>query len=197
MKTHFTEFSSPLGLLQLRGTTTALRALYLTENRRRPPLPLDAVRDKSPLRQAQEQVEAFLAGQRHCFSLQLEMLGTPFQLRVWRELLTIPYGGTSSYGEIAQKIGVPGAARAVGSANGRNPLSLIVPCHRVVGAGGALSGYSGGLAQKRFLLSLEQGHAAPRLPLLLPERDSPPGGPILASQTAPSPAVCGGEAPSR
>ena len=165
MKTYFTEFTSPLGPLQLRGTATALLALYMAENRQRPPLPHDALRDNSPLRRAQQQVEEFLVGQRLYFSLPLKMQGTPFQLRVWRELLTIPYGGTASYGEIAQKIGAPGAGRAVGSANGRNPLSLIVPCHRVIGAAGALGGYSGGLAQKRFLLSLEQKHVAPRLPL--------------------------------
>jgi methylated-DNA-[protein]-cysteine S-methyltransferase len=165
MKTYFTQFTSPLGPLQLRGTDTALQALYIAENRHRPPLPHNALRDKSPLRRAQEQVEEFLAGQRRCFSLPLEMQGTPFQVCVWQELLTIPYGKTASYGEIAQKIGAPGAGRAVGSANGRNPLSLIVPCHRVIGAGGALGGYSGGLAQKRFLLSLEQEHAAPRRPL--------------------------------
>jgi len=165
MKTYFTEFPSPLGPLQLRGTATTIRALYMAENRHSPPLPHDAHQDKSPLRQAQEQVEEFLAGQRLYFFLPLEMLGTPFQLRVWRELLAIPYAKTASYGEIAQKIGAPGAGRAVGWANGRNPLSLIVPCHRVIGAGGALGGYSGGLAQKRFLLSLEQEHAAPRRPL--------------------------------
>lgn len=198
MKTYFTEFTSPLGPLQLRGTAKALRALYIAENRHRPPLPHDAIGDRAPLRPAQEQVEEFLAGHRLYFSLPLEMLGTQFQLRVWRELLAIPYGETASYGEIAQKIGAPGAARAVGSANRRNPLSLIVPCHRVVGAGGVLSGYSGELAQKRFLLSLEQGYAAPCLPLLrVLGSDSPPGSPILASQTGPSPAVCGREAPSR
>lgn len=190
MKTYFTEFPSPLGPLQLRGTATTIRALYMTENRHSPPLPHDALRDKSPLRQAQQQVEEFLAGQRLCFSLPLEILGTPFQLRVWQELLAIPYAKTASYGEIAQKIGAPGAGRAVGSANGRNPLSLIVPCHRVTRTGGALGGYSGGLAQKRFLLSLEQEHEAPRLPFLgFLERHNTPASPILASQTAPSLAV--------
>jgi methylated-DNA-[protein]-cysteine S-methyltransferase len=163
MKIYFTDFPSPLGSLQLRGTATAIRALYMTENRHRPRLPHDACRDESPLRQAQEQVEEFLAGQRLYFSLPLEMQGTPFQLRVWRALLAIPYGETASYRMIAQKIDAPGAARAVGSANGRNPLSLIVPCHRVIGTNGALGGYNGGIAQKRFLLSLEQGHAAPAL----------------------------------
>ena len=104
MKTYFTEFPSPLGPLQLRGTATTIRALYMAENRHSPPLPHDAHQDKSPLRQAQEQVEEFLAGQRLYFSLPLEMLGTPFQLRVWRELLAIPYAKTASYGEIAQKL---------------------------------------------------------------------------------------------
>ncbi len=159
-KNYFTEFASPLGRLQLRGTALALHALFMTEHRHRPPLLEDALRDDAPLRQAREQVEEFLAGQRLYFSLPFEMHGTEFQLRVWQELLSIPYGETTSYGEIAKRIGFPGAGRAVGSANGRNPLSIVVPCHRVIGANGALSGYGGGLEQKRFLLSLEKDHAA-------------------------------------
>ena len=159
-KNYYTEFLSPLGPLELRGTATALRALFLTGHCRRPPLPTDVLRDDSPLRQAREQVEAFLAGQRFCFSLPVEMQGSRFQLLVWRELPAIPYGQTASYGEIAKRIGSPGASRAVGSAIGRNPLAIVVPCHRVIAATGALGGYSGGREQKRFLLSLEGKHAS-------------------------------------
>ena len=155
MKNYFTEFLSPIGPLQLRGTATALRSLFLAGTRCRPPLPADALQDGAPLRQAREQVEEFLAGRRFYFSLPIEMQGSRFQLLVWRELLAIPYGQTTSYGEISRRIGSPGASRAVGSANGRNPLSIVVPCHRVVAATGALGGYSGGQEQKRFLLSLE------------------------------------------
>lgn len=159
-KNYFTEFLSPIGPLELHGTATALRSLFLTGQRCRPPLPADALRDDSPLRHAREQVEAFLAGQRFCFSLAIEMQGSPFQLLVWRELLAIPYGQTASYGDIAKRIGSPGASRAVGSANRCNPLLIVVPCHRVISATGGLSGYSGGQEQKRFLLSLEEKHAA-------------------------------------
>ena len=155
IKNYFTEFLSPLGPLQLRGTATALRSLFLTGARCRPPLPADALQDDSPLRQAREQVEEFLAGRRFSFSLPIEMQGSRVQLLVWRELLAISYGETASYGEISKRIGYPGAGRAVGSANGRNPLSIVVPCHRVIAATGALGGYSGGQEQKRLLLSLE------------------------------------------
>ena len=155
MKNYFTEFLSPIGPLQLRGTATALRSLFLAGTRCRPPLPADALQDGAPLRQAREQVEEFLAGRRFYFSLPIEMQGSRFQLLVWRELLAIPYGQTTSYGEISKRIGSPGASRAVGSAIGRNPLAIVVPCHRVIAATGALGGYSGGQEQKRFLLSHE------------------------------------------
>jgi methylated-DNA-[protein]-cysteine S-methyltransferase len=141
-------------------------------------------------------VEEFLSGQRLCFSVPVELHGTEFQRLVWRELLAIPYGTTVSYGEIARRIGSPGASRAVGSANGRNPLSLVVPCHRVIGATGALSGYGGGLEQKRFLLLLEKKHAAPPASLRgCLGQTQHPSHQILTSQTAGSPAVCAGEAP--
>ncbi|MDA3642374.1 methylated-DNA--[protein]-cysteine S-methyltransferase [Mycobacterium xenopi] len=104
-----------------------------------------------------EQLEACFAGQRTTFDLQLELRGSQFQRQVWEALLTIPYGETRSHGEIAEQIGAPGAARAVGFANGRNPIAIIVPCHRVIGASGSLTGYGGGLDRKRALLELEKG----------------------------------------
>ncbi len=164
-KNYFTEFLSPLGPLQLRGTAATLRSVFITGSQRTPPLPADALRDATPLRQAREQVEEFLGGQRLCFSLPFEIAGSGFELRVWRRLLAIPYGKTVCYGEIAKHIGSPTACRAVGSALGRNPLLMVVPCHRVIAANGTPGGYSGGQEQKRFLLSLEAKHAAAPLPL--------------------------------
>ena len=109
------------------------------------------------LEEAARQLRAYFAGQRQAFSLPLGPRGTAFQLQVWQALQTIPYGEVRTYGEIARAIGKPKACRAVGMANHKNPISIIVPCHRVVGADGSLTGYGGGLAAKEFLLALEQG----------------------------------------
>ena len=111
------------------------------------------------LRQAAEQLRAYFAGELRDFDLTLDMQGTEFQKRVWRELLKIPYGETRSYSFVANTIGAPKAVRAVGAANGRNPIPIVVPCHRVIGAGGSLVGYGGGLPLKRFLLDLEARHS--------------------------------------
>ena len=154
---YFTEFSSPIGTIQLRGTDAALTGVFMEKHRHEPSRPTDAVRDAGPLRAARRELEEYFAGDRREFSLALEPVGTPFQMRVWQALQTIPYGETISYGELARRIGNPGAVRAVGLANGRNPLSIIVPCHRVIGADGSLTGYGGGLERKRFLLALESG----------------------------------------
>jgi methylated-DNA-[protein]-cysteine S-methyltransferase len=102
------------------------------------------------------QLEAYFRGERRVFDLPLALRGTPFQLRVWAELLRIPYGATISYGELARQLGDPNLTRAVGAANGANPVSIIVPCHRVIGADGSLTGYGGGLEMKRRLLALER-----------------------------------------
>lgn len=109
----------------------------------------------APLRQAVDELRRYFAGERVQFSCPLDLRGTPFQLSVWRELCRIPYGETRSYGEIASAIGQPSASRAVGAANGANPVAIIVPCHRVIGSGGTLTGYAGGLPAKSWLLSLE------------------------------------------
>jgi len=109
---------------------------------------------------AVDQLEEYFAGQRTEFELELELAGTPFQRRVWSALMTIPYGQTRSYGEIAMQLDAPGASRAVGLANGRNPIAIIVPCHRVIGANGKLTGYGGGLSRKRALLDLETAKAS-------------------------------------
>ncbi len=156
-KTYFTEFSSPVGLLQLRGTGPALTGVFMETHRHEPVRTPDAVRDAAPFRAARGQLEEFFAGERREFSLALAPAGTPFQLAVWQSLRAIPYGTTITYGELARRIGNLRAVRAVGLANGRNPLSIIVPCHRVIGANGTLTGYGGGVERKRFLLALECG----------------------------------------
>lgn len=157
-KNFFTKFRSPIGTLELRGTETALTGVFMERHRHETPRPDGAVRDAGPLREARRQLEEYFAGECREFSLALEPAGTDFQQRVWQALRGIPYGGTMSYGELAKRIGNPRAVRAVGLANGRNPISIIIPCHRVIGANGALTGYGGGLERKRFLLALERGN---------------------------------------
>jgi methylated-DNA-[protein]-cysteine S-methyltransferase len=115
-------------------------------------------RDDQALHDVREQLDAYFAGERQTFDLPLQMTGTPFQKQVWQGLMAIPYGTTISYAELARRIGRPGASRAVGAANGRNPIGIIVPCHRVIGANGTLTGYGGGLDRKEWLLAHEAGH---------------------------------------
>ncbi|MGB8166504.1 MAG: methylated-DNA--[protein]-cysteine S-methyltransferase [Chthoniobacteraceae bacterium] len=154
---YFTEIPSPLGRLQLRSTGDALTALYMENHRHELERPADAKSDAAPFRAAIAQLEEYFAGERREFSLPLAAEGTDFQRGVWSGLAAIPYGVTLSYGQLAQAIGRPRAIRAVGLANGRNPISIIVPCHRVIGANGTLTGYGGGMERKRFLLDLERG----------------------------------------
>lgn len=122
-------------------------------------------REAVPAFGAGQQLAAYFAGQRMDFDLPLDPRGTAFQRQVWQALRQIPYGATASYGQVAERVGRPGAARAVGSANHRNPLPIVVPCHRVIGADGALVGYGGGLRFKRFLLDLEARSAGTLLAL--------------------------------
>jgi len=152
---YFTEFTSPLGTLQLRGTATGLTGVFMEDHRHQPAASADAARDPGPFRAARQQLEEYFAGARRTFDLPLAAAGTDFQREVWRGLAAIPYGVTLSYGELARRLGRDRAVRAVGLANGRNPLSIVVPCHRVIGANGTLTGYGGGLERKRFLLELE------------------------------------------
>lgn len=119
--------------------------------------------DSEAFPEAVEQLRGYFAGERTEFDLELELVGTAFQRRVWAALQTIPYGETRSYGEIAEQIGSPGAFRAVGLANCHNPIGIIVPCHRVIGANGSLTGYGGGLDRKRALLDIEKQRTAPAL----------------------------------
>jgi methylated-DNA-[protein]-cysteine S-methyltransferase len=136
---------SPIGPITLTGTAAgALTGLYMAEHRYA----------------AAEQLREYFAGTRTTFDLDLAPAGTPFQQQVWAALREVPYGETTTYGELAALIGRPAASRAVGHANGHNPISIVVPCHRVIGTSGSLTGYGGGLERKRFLLALEAGTLA-------------------------------------
>lgn len=161
---HTAEFETPIGTLRIASTQTGLAHLelprsngrgfagwlsrYVPEARREPAF--------APQREAVRQILDYLAGKRRDFELPLDLRGTPFQLQVWKELARIPYGETRSYGDVARAIGNPGAVRAVGLANGSNPLPLVIPCHRVIAAGGRIGGYGGGLELKRRLLAMER-----------------------------------------
>lgn len=153
---YYTYTSSPLGDLLLAGASQ-LEFIGLPEGKR-------ALRARDGWKhradrfaEAERQLRAYFAGELRTFELPLKPQGTPFQLAVLDALLTIPYGETRSYGELAAQLGRPKSARAVGAANGRNPLPIMLPCHRVIGSGGQLTGFGGGLPAKRFLLDLEQG----------------------------------------
>jgi len=150
-------FSSPIGDLLLSSDGNALTGLSMVEHRGGPaPRPDQGWRrDDSAFRAVREQLSAYFAGSLRDFQLRLGMEGTPFQRLVWEELQRIPFGATCSYAELARRIGRPGASRAVGSANGRNPIAIVVPCHRVIAADGTLGGYGGGLDRKSWLLQHE------------------------------------------
>ena len=152
---HYRTIDSPIGPLALAGRGQVLTNLRMV-NQTYEPNRTNWVPDDRAFPDAVQQLEAYFAGERTDFDLELSLTGTEFQRRVWQALLTIPYGETRSYGEIAEQIGASGAARAVGLANGRNPIAVIVPCHRVIGASGSLTGYGGGLERKQSLLELER-----------------------------------------
>jgi methylated-DNA-[protein]-cysteine S-methyltransferase len=151
---------SPIGPLTLAGTGTTLRHLRMAEQTHEPDRSTWQPAGAEAFAAAVEQLSAYFAGELTRFDVDLELGGTEFQRRVWSALLTIPYGQTRSYGEIAAEIGSPGAARAVGLANGRNPIAIIVPCHRVIGSGGGLTGYGGGIERKTRLLEMESQFAS-------------------------------------
>jgi methylated-DNA-[protein]-cysteine S-methyltransferase len=159
VRTH-TEVVSPCGPLTLVAADGVLTALYMTEQRHRPDQVTFGERvgtGVAPFAEVAAQLKEYFAGRRTTFELPLNLVGTPFQQRVWTALLDIPYGETVSYGELAGELGQPTASRAVGLANGKNPVGIIVPCHRVVGSKGDLTGYGGGLERKRYLLEFERG----------------------------------------
>jgi methylated-DNA-[protein]-cysteine S-methyltransferase len=149
---------SPIGMLTLAGRGPALTNLRMVDQTYEPDR-ADWALDDRAFPDAVEQLEAYFRGELHAFDLRLEFEGTPFQRRVWEALRSIPYGETRTYGEIAMQIGSPTAFRAVGLANGHNPIAVIVPCHRVIGANGSLTGFGGGLDRKRTLLELEKSNS--------------------------------------
>jgi methylated-DNA-[protein]-cysteine S-methyltransferase len=150
-----TIMESPLGILELVASAGAITQINFCQNAPTGELAGQRSIHRPLLREATRQIEAYFSGKRHDFSLPLQPEGTAFQMQVWNAVREIPFGSTATYGEIAQRIGRPQAARAVGAANGCNPLPIVIPCHRVVGCGGRLTGYGGGLAAKHHLLSLE------------------------------------------
>jgi methylated-DNA-[protein]-cysteine S-methyltransferase len=154
---NYTLIDSPIGELLLVGDEHGLERLQMQGGRRPKPIQPAWHRDDAALAPVAEQLEEYFAGSRTEFDVPLTMQGDPFQTRVWAELQRIPYGETTSYGQVAKRIGASDAARAVGLANGQNPIAVIVPCHRVIGADGSLTGYGGGLERKRLLLELESG----------------------------------------
>jgi methylated-DNA-[protein]-cysteine S-methyltransferase len=155
----YTTLDSPIGELLLLGDGRALRGLYMQHGRRPIAVAPTWQRSAEPFADVAAQLREYFAGERTSFDAPLALDGSAFERRVWQELQEIPYGQTISYGELARRIGQPSAARAVGLANGRNPIGVIVPCHRVIGANGSLTGYGGGLERKRLLLELESGQA--------------------------------------
>jgi methylated-DNA-[protein]-cysteine S-methyltransferase len=153
----FCYVESPIGRLTLTSDGEALTGLYMGTPAKRPAFGKEWAQNGTagPLPMVVRQLQEYFAGKRRKFDLPLRMQGTAFQKRVWRELTEIPYGETWSYGQLAKRIGNPSASRAVGLANGRNPIAVIVPCHRVIGADGSLTGFGGGLPRKRWLLTHE------------------------------------------
>ena len=152
---YFDHLDSPVGRLHLLAEDEGLRRICFP--REKHPRPEDGLGTHAPARLAfaKRQLDEYFAGKRRSFDLPLRPVGTPFQLQVWKMLEAIPFGVTWSYAELAQRIGKPSAMRAVGGANGRNPLPIVVPCHRVIGANGSLTGFGGGVDIKAKLLALE------------------------------------------
>ena len=155
-----TIINSPLGPLTAVADEGALAGLYMSEQRHLPGPERFGPRDDRLLPALREQLAAYFSGELRRFDLPLATAGTPFQCDVWSALRDIPYGTTCTYGDLAAALGRPTAVRAVGAANGRNPVCLVVPCHRVVGVAGALTGYAGGVERKAWLLAHERGQTA-------------------------------------
>ena len=150
-----TVLDTPFGPLRLAGTAQGLTIVGFTEDEGPARQEPDRQEDSGLLAEAMRQLQEYFDGRRRRFTLPVAPAGTTFQQRVWQELQEIPWGTTTTYGEVARRIGQPTAVRAVGSANGRNPVAIVIPCHRVIGSDGSLTGYAGGIATKRRLLQLE------------------------------------------
>lgn len=157
--TYRTMIPSPLGPILLTADDCGLSGIHFMEGKDSPTIPRNSIESPAPFAEAKRQLHAYFQGKLTSFDLPLSPHGTEFQRKVWRALSDIPYGTTISYGELAKRIGKPAAARAVGRANGCNPLPIVVPCHRVIGSDGRLVGYSSGLSIKEYLLNLEAKYA--------------------------------------
>jgi len=168
---HYKLVSTPVGELKLVASERGLAAILWKNDDPHGSRFLPQTRDEAHpvLIEAERQLREYFAGERRCFTLPLDFVGTEFQKKVWNALVAIPFGETRNYSEIARQIGHPQAVRAVGAANGRNPLSIVAPCHRVIGANGKLTGFAGGLEVKAFLLDLEMPQKAGVLPLFVEE----------------------------
>lgn len=166
MTTQFTETTSPLGTLRLTAEGGKLKGVHFRGQKHEPKPQPDWQRadDEPVLAQAREQLAEYFAGRRKRFELPLAPEGTPFQRAVWQALLAVPFGATSTYGAIAHAVGRPTAARAIGAAIGANPIGIVVPCHRIIGRDGTLTGYAGGIERKSRLLALEGSAARFELP---------------------------------
>ncbi|HEX9710050.1 MAG TPA: methylated-DNA--[protein]-cysteine S-methyltransferase [Candidatus Thermoplasmatota archaeon] len=158
MALEFARVESPLGVVIVAGDRHRIRGVWFGGPLARGPLPVGGS-GTGPVAEAARQLGQYFHTRRTTFGLPLAPSGTPFQRRVWDELREVPYGETVSYGELARRIGQPTASRAVGAANGANPIPIIIPCHRAIGADGSMTGYGGGVERKRALLTLERGHA--------------------------------------
>ena len=154
-QTFYATFESPVGRLLLAGSATGLRLVSFESSKHAATPQPEWKQDKAPFAEVIRQLNAYFRGELKQFDLPLAMEGTEFQLRVWNALREIPYGETISYAQLAEHIGNPKAVRAVGLANGSNPIPIIVPCHRVIGSDGSLTGFGGGLSTKKMLLELE------------------------------------------
>lgn len=167
--TYFTTIESPIDELVLLSEGDAISCLHMTEGKIKMEIATAWKRDdKLPVfKSVREQLKSYFAGALKEFDVPLQLNGTEFQVRVWNELCNIPFGTTINYGQLASRVGNPNAQRAVGLANGKNPIAVIVPCHRVIGANGTLTGYSGGLCRKEILLDLEQGKTSVKQLVLL------------------------------
>ncbi len=152
---YYTSYESPVGPLLLAGDSDALRLVSFESSKHAAPPQADWKQDKAPFAEVIRQLQAYFRGELRKFDVPLALEGTEFQLNVWNALRGIPYGETISYLQLAERIGKPKAVRAVGLANGSNPIPIIVPCHRVIGSDGSLTGFGGGLSTKKMLLELE------------------------------------------
>ncbi|HBJ37583.1 MAG TPA: cysteine methyltransferase [Planctomycetaceae bacterium] len=153
---YHTEIESPLGPLLMTMDRGQLTNVCMFQQKRIASIPPESISDHGPFDRVIKQLDEYFSGGRREFDIPLRLDGTPFQVSVWNELRKIPFGTTTTYGEIARRIGNPKAVRAVGLANGRNPIPIIVPCHRVIGSNGTLAGFGGGLENKSRLLDLEK-----------------------------------------